>query len=153
MCAVITYKRRRKYLSDASASPMLHSVMVQHHCASACATKDSAVKASGKRKARSGRPRLSRLAAQHRSRFTCVQAGGQGKLQLCLVLLGRDQIGRRLADNAKPHGSCGSVSMGTGREQRRADTACVCFFVERRESRTQSMSKKEKVSSDLLIVW
>ena len=150
MCAVITYKRRRKYLSDASASPMLHSVMVRHQCASACATKDSAVKASGKRKARSGRPHL---ADQHRSRFTCVQAAGQGRLQLCLVVLGRAQIDRRLADNAKPHGSCGSVSMGTGREQRRADTACVCFFVERRESRTQSMSKKEKVSSDLLIVW
>ena len=28
MCAVITYKRRRKYLSDASVPPMLHSVMV-----------------------------------------------------------------------------------------------------------------------------
>ena len=137
MCVVITYKRRRKYLSDASASPMLHSVMVQHQCASACATKDSAVKASGKRKARSGRPRLSRLAAQHRSRFTCVQAGGQGKLQLCLVLLGRDQIGRRLADNAKPHGL--AVLFRWARVESKGERALrVCVF---------SLWKEEKAGS------
>jgi hypothetical protein len=44
---------------------MLHSVMVQHQCASACATKDSALKASSKRKAQSGRPRPSCLADEH----------------------------------------------------------------------------------------
>ena len=134
MCAVITYKRRRKYLSDASASPMLHSVMVQHQCASACATKDSAVKASGKRKARSGRPHL---ADQHRSRFTCVQAAGQGRLQLCLVVLGRAQIDRRLADNAKPHGL--AVLFRWARVESKGERALrVCVF---------SLWKEEKAGS------
>jgi hypothetical protein len=43
-------------------------------------------------------------ADRHRPRFTCAPAEAKPGLQLCLLVLGRDQIDRRLADNAKRAG-------------------------------------------------
>lgn len=45
-------------------------------------------------------------------------------MQLCLVVLGRDQIDRRLADNAKPHG----FAVRFDRHGSRAKTSAVFFL-------------------------
>ena len=141
MCVVITYKRRRKYLSDASASPMLHSVMVpasvrfclchKRQCSEGFGQTQSTVRSSSSSRStsltvylRSGR-RPRQAAALSRSPWT-----RPNRPEAC-----RQRKAAR---------SCGSVSMGTGREQRRAGTACVCVFsVERRESWEQSMNERE----------
>ena len=143
MRAVITYKCRRKYLSDASASPMLHSVMVQHQCASACATKDSS---EGFGQTQSTVRSSSSLSSSRSTSLTVYLRSGRRPRQA--AALSRSPWKRPNRPEAcrqrKAARSCGSVSMGTGREQRRAGTACVCvFFVERRESWEQSMNERE----------
>ena len=144
MCAVITYKRRRKYLSDASASPMLHSVMVpasvrfclchKRQCSEGFGQTQSTVRSS------------SSLSSSRSTSLTVYLRSGRRPRQAAALSRcpwtspNRPEACRQ----RKAARSCGSVSMGTGREQRRAGTACVCvFFVERRESWEQSMNERE----------
>lgn len=73
-------------------------------------------------------------------------------MQLCLVVLGRDQIDRRLADNAKPHGF--AVRFDRHGSRAKASRALRVFFLCGKERKLDAKHEiKETGSSDLLIVW